>query len=253
MKTNKLKNIYVNIFIIIVWLVIWQVLASIINNSLVITTPLLTLKALYKLIVVGSFWVSVWGSVSHIMLGFGFAFITAILLSMLSYFFSFFKKFVTPPLTLFKSVPVASFTILLLISLSNKSNVSTIISFIMALPVMYAHLLAGLESIDKKNLEMARIFDVPAVKRFKYIYLHGLLPYVSTSSVLALGLSWKAGVAAELIALAQNTIGNELYYAKLYLLMDYVFAWTIVVVAISVLLEKLIVYLIMLLKSRLER
>ncbi len=52
-------------------------------------------------------------------------------------------------------------------------------------------------------------------------------------------MSWKAGVSAEVIGLAKNSIGEQLYYAKLYLLTEQLFAWSIIVVGVSLLCENI--------------
>ena len=53
------------------------------------------------------------------------------------------------------------------------------------------------------------------------------------------GLCWKAGVAAEVIGIPGGSIGEKLYHAKIYLNTPDLFAWTIVIIGISVLFEKL--------------
>lgn len=247
------KNFYFNIISVAIWLLIWQVVALAIDNTLILASPWQAILALINLLGSSAFLKSVFGSFYYISLGFLLSAVTAIMLSYLSYKSRFVKQFIAPPLAVFKAVPVASFTILLLISLKHKQTLPTVISFMMSLPIIYENLLAGLNSIDKKMLDMARVFKVSYGKKFTYLYLYRLLPFFATGSKLALGLCWKAGVAAELIGLVQNSIGNELYYAKLYLMMDYVFAWTIVIIALSKAVEYLIVGGLKLLERRLEK
>lgn len=61
---------------------------------------------------------------------------------------------------------------------------------------------------------------------------------------MGLGLCWKAGVAAEVIGIPDNSIGEQLYQAKVYLNTPDLFAWTIVIVLLSFAFEKLFLYLI---------
>ena len=51
-------------------------------------------------------------------------------------------------------------------------------------------------------------------------------------------------MAAEVIGLPNHTIGMHLYNAKVYLETPELFAWTLTVVVLSVLLEKLVVRLL---------
>ena len=71
------------------------------------------------------------------------------------------------------------------------------------------------------------------------IYLPRVLPYFRAAVSVALGLCWKAGTAAEVIALSGGTIGERLYTAKVYFETPNLFAWTAVIVLLSAGLEKL--------------
>ncbi len=133
-----------------------------------------------------------------------------------------------------KAIPVASFIILVLIWVPSR-NLSIVISFLMVLPVVYTNVLNGIASTDRKLLEMAQVFRVPLSRRIRYIYLSQLLPFLRTGFSLSLGLCWKAGIAAEVIGIPKGSIGEKLYEAKVYLQTADLFAWTLVIVLISVL------------------
>lgn len=247
------KNIYIKVVAVAVWLVIWQVVAMLISNKLMLASPVQTVSALIKMSAEGAFWKSIFGSFYHIALGFLLAVTVGVALSVLAYKVRYVKEFLAPAVTTLNTVPVASFIVLLLISLRSKENLSTIICFMMSLPIVYANTLAGLRATDNKMLEMARVFRVSRGKKLAYLYVYETLPSFTTGAKIALGLCWKSGVAAELIGLVQNTIGNELYYAKLYLTMDRVFAWTVVIVAVSLAFELLVLGALRLVKRGVER
>ena len=115
------------------------------------------------------------------------------------------------------------------------------------IPTIYINTLTGIKETSSKLLDMAKIFRIPPVKRIFSIYIPNTLPYFLSASSLAVGMAWKSGVAAEIIGLAKNTIGNEIYKAKLYFMTAELFAWTIVIVLLSIICEvffKLIIKLI---------
>ena len=147
-----------------------------------------------------------------------------------------------------KSVPVASFVILALIW-TGSEHLAVLISFLVVFPILYVNTLAGLQSADIRLLEMARVFRVRPLRRVRFIYLPALLPYLSGGCRVALGMSWKSGVAAEVIGLPSHSIGEHLYMSKIYLETDGLFAWTIVIIAISVLVERLVLFFL----NRLQR
>ena len=80
-----------------------------------------------------------------------------------------------------------------------------------------------------------------------------LMPYIRAGCSLALGLSWKSGVAAEVIGMPRGSIGERLQQAKVYLDTPDVFAWTVVIVCVSLCFEKTVLLLMDRLEARLER
>ena len=118
-------------------------------------------------------------------------------------------------------------------------HLSIWIAFLMVLPIAYTHVLEGIGQMDRELLEMAKVFNLSAPKRFRFIYLSEILPYLRSAASLALGLCWKSGIAAEVIGLPDGSIGENLYQAKIYLDTPDLFAWTLVIVILSVGFEKL--------------
>ena len=70
---------------------------------------------------------------------------------------------------------------------------------------------------------------------------------------LALGMSWKAGVAAEVIGIPTGSIGEQLQQAKIYLNTPDLFAWTLVIVLVSLVFEKVFLILLKWGERALER
>ena len=57
-------------------------------------------------------------------------------------------------------------------------------------------------------------------------------------------MSWKSGIAAEVIGTPEYSIGENLYMAKVFFTTDELFAWTAVIIALSFLFEKAVLLLI---------
>ena len=107
----------------------------------------------------------------------------------------------------------------------------------MVLPVLYTNFLEGLRSADGKLEEMAQVFHMSLWNRIRCIYAPALRPYCLSACRAALGLCWKAGVAAEVIGVSGGSMGGMLYDAKVYLELDSLFAWTATIVMASVAFE----------------
>ena len=85
---------------------------------------------------------------------------------------------------------------------------------------------------------MARVFRMSPWNRLTRIELPAVLPRLSSSAGVAMGLAWKSGVAAEVIGIPAGSIGERLYKAKVYLATPELFAWTLTIVLASVLCER---------------
>ena len=151
-------------------------------------------------------------------------------------------ELLAPLVAVIKAVPVASFIILALVWLNSRS-LSLFISALMVFPPVYLNVLEGIRRTDGQLLEMARVFRVPFSRQLRYIYLPQIMPYFRTAVSLGLGLCWKAGAAAEVIGLPAGSVGERLYTAKVYFQTPDLFAWTVTIVAVSVLFERLFLIL----------
>ena len=166
------------------------------------------------------------------------AFALGCLLGVLSGKWPLLETLLWPYVITIKTVPVASFIIISLIFFSAR-QLSTFISFLMVFPVIYSNVLEGIRSTDRELLEMGQVFRIPWGRRLLYIYLPHLKPFLFSACSVALGMSWKSGVAAEVIGVAAGSIGEKLYESKIYFMTEDLLAWTVVIVLISVLFEKL--------------
>ena len=102
--------------------------------------------------------------------------------------------------------------------------------------------MSGLKSTDEKLLEMAFVFRFSFPRKVKAVYFPALLPYLMTSVRTALGMSFKSGVAAEVIGVPSHSIGEQLYMAKIYLDTAGLFSWTLVIIAVTFLIENIFLF-----------
>lgn len=229
----------VRLFAVCFWLLVWQLAAWAIDARIILVGPLEVLARLASLATTGEFWASVGLSLGRIALGLVAGIAAGVVLAVAASRVRILRELLAPLVGALKAVPVASFVILVLLWVSS-SSLSIVIAWIMAFPIVYANVLEGIEQTDPQLLEMADVFDVRPLDRLRLIYLSQVLPYFRVAVSLALGLSWKAGIAAEVIGLPDLTIGEHLYDAKVYLDTPDLFAWTVAIVVVSVALEALV-------------
>ena len=226
---------------IILWLLVWQLTAAWINKPLLVPAPLEVLERISQLVVTNEFWKTVLLSFSRMIVGFLIGTFLGVVFAVLSYVSKICHEILYVPLSVIKATPVASFIILALIWLKS-SFLSSFITMLMVTPIVWTNVFEGLNSVDKKLLEMAKVFEFSFFKKIKLIFVGCVKPYFLASVMTACGLGWKAGIAAEVIAKPKNAIGTFLNDSKVYLETTDLFAWTVVVVVVSVILERLIKY-----------
>ena len=238
MKELLQKNSIRKLLSVALALLLWQAGAVLLDLPLLLVPPLEVLKRLLTLVQEADFWRTLLFSFSRIVLGFAIAFALGCLLGVLSGKWPLLETLLWPYVITIKTVPVASFIILSLFFLSAR-RLSTFISFLMVFPVIYSNVLEGIRSTDRELLEMGQVFRIPWGRRLGYIYLPHLKPFLFSACSVALGMSWKSGVAAEVIGVASGSIGEKLYESKIYFMTEDLLAWTVVIVLVSVLFEKL--------------
>lgn len=236
---------------IVFWLLVWQIAAMALRQKLLLASPISVLVRLCTIWREAGFLASVSTSFTHIAGGFLLAFVIGSILAILAGRARIVEILLAPLMVTVKSVPVASFIIICLIWLTS-SGLSTFISFLMVLPVIYNNVLGGIHNVDPQMLEAAAVFRVPWGRRFHYLWLPTIKGHLLSGCKTALGLAWKAGIAAEVIGLPSHTIGEALYRAKISFETVDLFAWTVIIVLISVVFEKIIMALLKLLYRRLE-
>lgn len=230
------------IIIILAWILVWYIAAIAVDNSILLVTPMQALTELVSMLGDPRFYQTVALSLLRIGSGFLAGFATALILAALSSLHTLLEEVLSPVMTLLKVVPVASFVVLLLIWWGS-SFLAVAICFVVVLPNIYINTLEGLKNTDRQLLEMAQVFRLSAKSKFFYIYRPAIAPFLYSSMKISLGMCWKSGVAAEVIGTPDHSIGEELYLSKIYLNTSGVLAWTAVIILLSVLFEKLVLWL----------
>ncbi len=234
---NRLKKAV----ILLIWLVLWQVTAFFVNNPIYFVSPFEVITELFSKLRNAVFWQSVAGSLLRIIIGFSVSFTAAFIMSFASYRFKWIREFLSPLVTFLKSVPVAAVVVILLIWWGSRYLVLSI-SMMVVFPNIYLNMLTGLDNTDKGLLEMADVFNVSIPNRILWIFRTSYRPHLHSAVSVSLGMCLKSGIAAEIIGLPRFSAGEQLYRDKIYLNTAGVFAWVIVILALSTLTERLISY-----------
>ena len=225
------------------WLAVWIFATSLVAQPLILPGPGAVALALLCLVCDGGTWAILAGSGARILGGLALAAVCGGVLVGISSRSRAFARLVAPALSFVKATPVACVVVLLLIWLGS-ARVSIAAVFLMALPGVYFSLVEGLTQADKPLEQMFRLHGVRGWRLFCAHTWREVLPFVLSCAQAVIGMSWKAGVAAELIGMAAGTVGERIYQAKLLIETADLLAWTVLIVAASWACERVLVWLL---------
>ena len=236
---NKAKKLLVPLSVLAFWVAVWELLAVIIDLEFVLPRVETTLEALLGLLITGDFYLLVLSSLVRIFSSFIIGVLLAMALALLAIRFPVFKALLSPLISISKSTPVAVLIMILWLMIGG-AKVPGAVAILMVVPVIWQNMLDGYGAIDKQLEEVCEIYDFGYFKRLKILVLPTLLRFLFPGIITASGLAWKAGIAAEVICMTAKSVGKEIYDAKSILDGPKTFAYTIVVLILSVAVERLI-------------
>ena len=221
------------------YLFIWAALARLVNQTLLLPSPAAVLGRLLTLLPQAAFWRTLLATLLRTAQAYLLGIAAAIALAALCARSRAARLLLSPLLSAVRATPVTSFIVLALVWLSN-ARVPVLTGFLMTLPVVHSALVQAIRAIDPKLLEMARMYRLGRRKTLAHVVVPSVLPAFAQSCLAAIGLCWKAVVAAEVIGVPKRAVGSRIYEAKIYLETDSLLAWTLMLVLLSVLLEALL-------------
>ncbi len=238
---GKLNKLLVGAAVAVFWVTVWALFSGAVGEEILLPSPAKVCEMLWSLWGTTVFWRSVALSLVRILSGFIAAVIVGTLLAVLTTHCRPLHVLLSPLLHIVRAAPVASFIILAYVWI-RVQILPAFIAFLMVVPLIWANVCEGIRNTDKKLLETARVFRLGRWKTLTLIHLPSVRPYFTAACTTGLGFAWKSGIAAEVICTPADSIGKQLYSAKAYLETPEVFAWTVTVVLLSVLLEQVLLW-----------
>ena len=229
--------------VVLFWIGIWYLavfLYSLYKDMDLLYNPLFpyphdVLKKLFELLGKGSFYVSTLYSLVRIifstLIATALGVITAVICSKISFINSLLK----PLLATIKSVPVTVFVFILYLLIFNLT--SMVITILMVFPIVFANVYEGIKNIDNDLLEVCVAYKIPKKKRIASLYLPTVMPYFVSALTSAIGLAWKAGIAAEALCPPKNSMGLHISLSKQNIDNEELFAWALTLVVINIIFE----------------
>lgn len=235
--TNKGLKMYqkllIHLLILGFWLLIWESLYRYVGRAILVVSPVDTLIRILELGQTAIFWTTIYGTTLRVLEGVCWAFLFGATLAILTHRYDILKQLFEPMLGIIRTIPVASIIILALIWLPVlRTPVFTV--FLTVTPMIWSNIYEGLGVVDINLLEMAQVFKWKTIKKWRYIYLPTIAPYVASSLSTGIGAAWRTAIGTEVIARPAGSIGRMIYDSRIHLRTLDLFAWTVVVLILSI-------------------
>ncbi len=243
-NNNKLPYIKLLKFIIplIVILIFWEIIAFAINDSFFMPDVVLTFNALINILTSGTFFKVIFIALYRVFSGLILGIVLGVLFATLCHKFDIVNTILSPIISIMKATPVACIIVLLWIRL-NYTEIAVFVVVLMVLPIVWQNVYEGYKSIDSNLVEVADVFELNRAQRLKVLIIPSVLSYLLPAIITSVGLAWKAEIAAEIMT--SSNIGKLIYDFKT---VSYdtasIFAWTVIIVSLSILFEKVTKYFI---------
>ncbi len=224
---------------VIIWLILWEVAYLIIDQAIYLPSPLHVLKSFITLIRSKDFVRITVMSSYRVIISFIIASISALTLGFICGLKKTLFEIFEPMVILLRSTPVISVIILAIVWL--PSNYVPVFSgFLMCFPIIFTNMVMGIRQTDPLLIEMSSVYQVPKFRILKDVYLPSAMSHIKSGLTNALGLSWKVIAAAEVLSLPKYAIGSKLHDTKVYLEISELFAWTMLIILMSSIFDRIL-------------
>jgi len=240
MKDSIIKNNRKIIWLSIACMLgIWQMISGLISSEIIFPSPFSVFKGIGFIVQEKYFWISVLSTVKRGLLGILFSLFSGGALGIYAGLKKGGRIFLRPYVSLIRTTPVVVLILIALIWMT-ADFVPVFISFLISFPIIYTNTVQGIIQVDKSLVDMAKVYEVGKSRILREIYLPSISAYLTAGVSTAMGIGWKAVIAAEILSQPKYSIGTRLIEAKIYLEIDRVFAWALVAVALSFIFDNLV-------------
>lgn len=237
LKSGRSKRILKTALVVLLLMALWQAASLIVNQPLYIPSPAATFTELASIVITEAFWLDVAHTFYRVAMGLALSFVLGIALAYVASRVKILQQIFAPIVLAIKSTPVVSIIFLTLVWFS-ASFVPVVSCVLLCFPIFYTNTLTGITAVDKELLEMAAVFGVRQKRVLTGISVPSVMPYIYSALSVCLGFSWKSVVAAEVLSSPKYSMGYNLFVSKRDLETTALFAWTLAIIIISLIVEK---------------
>lgn len=219
-------------------LVVWELIARR-YGAYVLPPPGSVVTGLGAIVASGELWTHTAASLYRIAIGFGGALGAAVLMGLASFVWRPARTVVRDVVTVLNATSVFVWIVVSLIWFGLTDLAPIFTTFMITLPAVAATVVEGVESVDRRLLEMGQVYRLSGWEKFRAIVIPSTVPYLVAGMKVGFGLALKVSVVAEIFGVTSG-IGYIMNYSREILATQMVFVWAIVMIAIMLVTDKLV-------------
>ncbi|MDZ7671732.1 MAG: ABC transporter permease [Halanaerobiales bacterium] len=210
-------------------------------NPLILPSPVDTFNSFIDIYKNGNLFNNLIITVERTIIGYGLAFVVGFLLALVLNKYNLLYTIFRPIITVVQTTPPVIWLALAVIWFGIADNLTPIfLIFVVTLPIIFVNIFEGLQNIDNKLIEMAKVYNIKKNQVFYDIYIPSLVPYIFTALSIGLAFAWKSTIFAEFLG-SNSGVGFALSMANSNLNTDKLFAWAILLILLMLIVEYLII------------
>lgn len=234
---KKYKNPLIYLLTIVFIFLLWLVLSLLIDSSLILPSPLSSLKEVFQFFKEGSFYLSLLFTCLRAILAFIISFIITLILVLISQNDTL-KSAVKLFTSIIRGIPTMAI-ILILIIWMKPSITPIIVAIFVLIPILYEEFLTICDSFRTEFLPVIFVYEIKKKDVIK-LFFKEKMSNIFDFSTSALGFSLKLVISAEALALSYYGLGSIMQFSKIYLEMEKLFALAIIAVILGLILELIV-------------
>lgn len=144
--------------------------------------------------------------------------------------------FANPLIAIATTIPPIFWVAIMIIWLGLGSGPPILVIVITATPLVMVNIIQGMQNIPAGLVEMATVFRVGFWNRLLRLYLPAMSGYLFAAALIATRFAWRTVIMAEFVG-SSSGLGNRLAWSRQSLETDLAFAYMLVILAFSLVVE----------------
>ncbi len=232
MRKNSLYFVSGILILIAVWFVFYLSTA----NEIIVPSPINAIKKTFVLFTKGYFYQALLSTLLRVFIAFLISLILAVFTAILSYKYTAFSSILSVITGALRSLPTLAVLLIILVSVS-RNSAPILVCFLTLYPMLHTAIFSSLKEVDKGVVNMLKVYKIPLKKQIFNAYIPTILPRVLLDFSTAISFAIKLIVSAEILANVYGSVGGLLQQSSLYSDTETLFALTIAVCIIGIIVE----------------